>query len=114
MAFQYVIVKNSGRGRGYLPTIMPEASQSMRFIAAVREKYFGDKESVLEKNFDRTCCSPFYDFGLGDDLCFYEGIAGGFRTHRYSFPSFPYQKRRKTPPFRAGDIRRVGRICVSN
>ena len=26
MAFQYVIVKNSGRGRGYLPTIMPEAS----------------------------------------------------------------------------------------
>ena len=22
MAFQYVIVKNSGRGRGYLPTIM--------------------------------------------------------------------------------------------
>ncbi len=27
MAFQYVIVKNSGRGRGYLPTIMPEASK---------------------------------------------------------------------------------------
>ena len=26
MAFQYVLVKNSGRGRGYLPTIMPEAS----------------------------------------------------------------------------------------
>jgi hypothetical protein len=26
VAFQYVIVKNSGRGRGYLPTIMPEAS----------------------------------------------------------------------------------------
>ena len=27
MAFQYVIVKNSGRGRGYLPTIMPEATE---------------------------------------------------------------------------------------
>ena len=27
MAFQYVLVKNSGRGRGYLPTIMPEASK---------------------------------------------------------------------------------------
>ena len=25
-----------------------------------------------------------------------------------------YRKRRKTPPFRAGDIRRVRRICVSN
>ena len=25
-----------------------------------------------------------------------------------------YQKRHKTPPFRAGDIRRVRRICVSN
>ena len=25
-----------------------------------------------------------------------------------------YQMCRKTPPFRAGDIRRVGRICVSN
>ena len=28
MAFQYVLVKNSGRGRGYLPTIMPEASKT--------------------------------------------------------------------------------------
>ena len=28
MAFQYVLVKNSGRGRGYLPTIMPEASEN--------------------------------------------------------------------------------------
>ena len=26
----------------------------------------------------------------------------------------PYRMRRKTPPFRAGDIRRVRRICVSN
>lgn len=25
-----------------------------------------------------------------------------------------YRMRRKTPPFRAGDIRRVRRICVSN
>ena len=31
MAFQYVLVKNSGRGRGYLPTIMPEASFSDLF-----------------------------------------------------------------------------------
>ena len=28
-------------------------------------------------------------------------------------PDF-YRMRRKTPPFRAGDIRRVRRICVSN
>lgn len=33
MAFQYVIVKNSGRGRGYLPTIMPEASYKYHFTA---------------------------------------------------------------------------------
>ena len=31
-----------------------------------------------------------------------------------AFESNAYRKRRKTPPFRAGDIRRVRRICVSN
>ena len=36
MAFQYVIVKNSGRGRGYLPTIMPEASFFMAYIRPVK------------------------------------------------------------------------------
>ena len=38
MAFQYVIVKNSGRGRGYLPTIMPEASYPLLpYISCMRE-----------------------------------------------------------------------------
>ncbi len=32
MAFQYVLVKNSGRGRGYLPTIMPEASELWEYF----------------------------------------------------------------------------------
>jgi hypothetical protein len=35
VAFQYVIVKNSGRGRGYLPTIMPEAS-NVSIISRIR------------------------------------------------------------------------------
>ena len=40
MAFQYVIVKNSGRGRGYLPTIMPEASKDFVILfSCVRIRY---------------------------------------------------------------------------
>ena len=35
MAFQYVLVKNSGRGRGYLPTIMPEASFLFYLLTAM-------------------------------------------------------------------------------
>ena len=37
MAFQYVIVKNSGRGRGYLPTIMPEASSKAAISKWVKQ-----------------------------------------------------------------------------
>lgn len=39
MAFQYVIVKNSGRGRGYLPTIMPEASEKLDEERKEKEAY---------------------------------------------------------------------------
>ena len=42
MAFQYVIVKNSGRGRGYLPTIMPEASD---FITNASHVFEGNKQA---------------------------------------------------------------------
>ena len=56
MAFQYVIVKNSGRGRGYLPTIMPEASFSDAYI-----QEHGDRFEQLSK--ERQSC-------FTDDLIF--------------------------------------------
>ena len=51
-----------------------------------------------------------------------DSIEKGFNLYKIKLinhiePQFDcevYRMRRKTPPFRAGDIRRVRRICVSN
>ncbi len=58
MAFQYVLVKNSGRGRGYLPTIMPEASLS-----------HGENDKVVVHWLDETSKSyPVTEFlGMVDE-----------------------------------------------
>ena len=47
MAFQYVLVKNSGRGRGYLPTIMPEASLLYADFLITRDIYPSDVLSII-------------------------------------------------------------------
>lgn len=56
MAFQYVIVKNSGRGRGYLPTIMPEASNngSINNKQGTCSGYHAERVPCLLLGFDKN------------------------------------------------------------
>ena len=73
-------------------------------------------KNKTESNYFQSIASPYVDVrivrgnetdpvGMAKRMLYeYEGI----------LQDSDYRKRRKTPPFRAGDIRRVRRICVSN
>ena len=83
------LLANAG---GAVPKMCIPSPAILHLVLAVRDEHFR--------------LPAFY----ADEDDFMESLAAAYRKAIRAF----YRMRRKTPPFRAGDIRRVRRICVSN
>ena len=83
----------------------------------VRDTFFLAQPSVPAQRRDMPIAEDLIDtLKANADRCV--GLAANMIGERRCIIAIrvghAYRKRRKTPPFRAGDKRRVRRICVSN